>query len=288
MILMESICCVVVTYNRKTLLKRCLNSLVTQTRLPDAILVTDNGSTDGTANMVKHDFDHIPSIKYVNLGANLGGGGGFHYGARMAFEAGYDWVWLMDDDCKASEQCLENLIGGVANSHDVYSPIVLSIEDRVTVLWGITARCYDGTLEVVTLPFNGFLIHRESLKEIGFPEKKFFIYGDDTEFNMRAKSYGKRILMVTDSIMYHPHKNKLRGLKVYKMFNNKLWTYYKLRNAIFIYNTYGYVSASQVIMFAAAGAFYLLTLNFKLLGLWLEGLRDGINGHLYVKDSLVQ
>ncbi len=288
MISKESICCVVVTYNRRTLLKRCINSLVTQTRPPDAILVADNGSTDGTANMIKQDFVHIPSIKYVNLGANLGGGGGFHYGARMAFEAGHDWVWLMDDDCNASEQCLENLIGGVASSYDVYSPIVLSLEDRQTVLWGITARCHDGTSEVVTLPFNGFLIHRESLKEIGFPEKKFFIYGDDTEFNMRAKSYGKKILMVTDSIMYHPHKNKLRGLKVYKMFNNKLWTYYKLRNAILIYHTYGYVSASQVIMFAAAGVFYLLTLNFKLLGLWLEGLRDGINGHLYVKDSLVQ
>jgi len=280
------ICAVVVTFNRKNILKRCLDSLINQTRPLDKIVIADNLSTDGTADMVKSEYRSNSSIQYFDLGANLGGGGGFHYGARRAFEAGYDWIWMMDDDCVATDKCLENLLGGVENTKNVYSPIVLSLEDKKTVLWGIKAKWYSGNTEVVTLPFNGFFIHRASLGKIGFPEKNFFIYGDDTEFNMRAKENALKIIMVTDSIMYHPYKNARKGLKIYKMFLNKLWTYYKLRNAILIYKKYRYVSRNQVIMFAAAALFYLLTINFKFLRLYLEGLKDGINGRFYVKESL--
>ena len=204
----------------------------------------------------------------------------------MAVDQGYDWIWLMDDDCLAAQQCLEKLAEGAETTHNVYSPIIMSIEDQKTVLWGIKAICNTGNTEVATLPFNGFLVHRESLEEIGFPDKNFFIYGDDKGFNMRAKGNGKKVIMVTDSIMYHPYKNAVKGLKIYKMFLNKLWTYYKLRNAIIIYKRYRYVSINQAIMFAAAAVFYVLTLNFKFMGLWLEGLKDGLNGRLFVKSNL--
>ncbi len=70
------------------------------------------------------------------------------------------------------------------------------------------------------------------------------------------------------------------------MFLNKLWTYYKLRNAIIIYKRYRYISINQVIMFAAAFMFFLLTVKFDYLQLWLEGFKDGINGKLCVKSSL--
>ena len=264
-----------------------MTALLDQTRPLDMIIVADNASTDGTDAMFSNEFSEHPVIKYCNLGGNLGGGGGFHHGSCLAVDQGFDWVWLMDDDCLPETNCLENLTAGAESIEHVYSPIILSIEDRKTVLWGIKAVRNTGNTEVATLPFNGFFVHRNSLQEIGVPDKNFFIYGDDTEFNMRARSYGKKIILVTGSVMYHPHKNKIGGLKVYKMFLNKLWTYYKLRNAIIIYKKYGYLSVNQVIMFVAAAWFYLLTFNFRLLGLWLEGLKDGVNGKLYVKDSLL-
>jgi GT2 family glycosyltransferase len=249
-------------------------------------MVMDNASIDGTREMVYAKFARHPFVTYCNLNANLGGGGGFYHGCRMAVDQGYDWVWLMDDDCVATKECLEKLVHGINDPKNVYSPIILSIEDKKTVLWGIKAKINSGNLEVTTLPFNGFLIHRNSLQTLGFPHKEFFIYGDDTEYNMRAKASGKKVIMVTNSIMYHPYKN-VKGLKIHKMFLNKLWTYYKLRNAIIIYKRYRYVSINQVIMFAAAALFYMLTINFNYLELWFEGLKDGINGKLYVKNSLI-
>ena len=282
----DKICAVIVTFNRQRMLERCLNGLLAQTRPLDRIIIADNASTDGTDAMLKNNFLNYEFIDYINLGSNLGGGGGFHYGARKAFAEGFDWVWLMDDDCYPTEECLENLIDEIEDNKNVYSPIVLSIEDKKTVLWGIKAKINSGNKEVTTLPFNGFLIHRNSLKTLGYPHKEFFIYGDDTEFNMRAKANGKKIFMVTKSIMYHPFKNEVKGIKIYKMFLNKLWAYYKLRNAIIIYKKYRYVSVNQAIMFTAAAIFYILTMNFKFLGIWLESLKDGINEKLYVKESL--
>ena len=283
----EKICAVVVTFNRQIILSRCLNGLLSQTRLPDMIIIADNASTDGTEEMLKDKFLNNPLIDYFNLGTNMGGSGGFHYGAKKAFSEGYDWVWLMDDDCVPTDECLEKLISEIEDIQNIYSPIILSIEDRKRVLWGIKAKVNSGNKEVSTLPFNGFLIHRDSLKSLGYPQKEFFIYGDDTEFNMRAKAYGKKIIMVTNSIMFHPYKNDVKGLKIYRMFLNKLWTYYKLRNAIIIFKKYRYVSLNQVIMFIAAAIFYIITINLSFFLLWLEGLKDGINGNLYVKKTLV-
>lgn len=280
----ERIAIVVVTYNRKSVLKRCLLSILAQSRLPDLVIVVDNASTDGTEDLLRKEFPDHPLLSYLNLGSNLGGAGGFHYGAKLAVQKGADWICLMDDDCVATEECLEKLVGGVENTKNVYSPIILSIEDKKSVLWGIKTAVNSGNLEVTTLPFNGFLIHRDSLKTIGFPKKNFFIYGDDTEYNMRAKAKGKKVIMVTKSVMYHPYKNRVKGLKIHKMFLNKLWTYYKLRNAIIIYKRYKYVSINQILMFLFSLLFYILTLNLHFINLWLEGFKDGLKNRIYVRD----
>lgn len=280
----EKIIIVVVTYNRKSILKQCLLSLLAQSQLPDLIIIVDNASTDGTEEMLQKEFLNHPLFLYANLGGNLGGAGGFQFGSKLAIEKEADWVCLMDDDCLPDKDFLRQLMTNINHKQNIYSPIVLSIEDKKTVLWGINAQINTGNREVVTLPFNGFLIHRESIKELGFPEKDFFIYGDDTEYNLRAKSSGRKIIMVTDSVMYHPYKNMLKGLNIIKMFMSKIWVYYKLRNAIVIYKRYKYVSKNQVLMFLFSLLFYILTLNLHFINLWFEGLKDGLKNRIYVRD----
>jgi len=280
----DKIIIVVVTYNRKFILKRCLLSLLAQSQLPDLIIIVDNASTDGTVEMLRKEFFPHPLFLYANLNGNLGGAGGFHFGSKLAIEKGADWVCLMDDDCLPDKDCLRQLTTNINNKRNIYSPIVLSIEDKKTVLWGINAKISTGNREVVTLPFNGFFIHRESIKEIGFPEKDFFIYGDDTEYNLRVKSSGRKIIMVTGSLMYHPYRNMLKGLAIIKMFMSKIWVYYKLRNAIIIFKKYNYYSINQILMFFSSLLFYVLTLKFQFIRLWFEGLKDGFKNRVYIRD----
>src|ERR1035441_9411687 len=95
----ESIAAVVVTYNRKALLGECLDALLKQTHPLDAIYVIDNASTDGTKEFLnERGYLRESKIRYVPLPDNTGGAGGFYEGLRHAFEAGFDWFWLMDDD----------------------------------------------------------------------------------------------------------------------------------------------------------------------------------------------
>jgi GT2 family glycosyltransferase len=146
---LETVCAVVVTYNRKNLLIECLDALMKQTRPIDAIYLIDNFSNDGTAELLlengyinelppenltepfemEMDFDNSQflgafdngieyretkiksyiKIYYVRMNENTGGAGGFYEGVKRGYERGYDWLWLMDDDAEAYTNSLELL-----------------------------------------------------------------------------------------------------------------------------------------------------------------------------------
>ena len=89
------VCAVVVAFNRSAMLFSCLERLRAQSRPLDAILVVNNASTDDTAAMVRREF---PGVTLLDLPENGGGAGGFHAGMKHAFEEGFEWLWLMDDD----------------------------------------------------------------------------------------------------------------------------------------------------------------------------------------------
>ena len=101
------VCAVVVTYNRKVLLRECLLSLEGQTRRPDAVLVVDNCSTDGTEAMLAEEFRHLWNLR---LEVNSGGAGGFHEGMKWAYQRGFEWIWVMDDDVEAMPDALATLL----------------------------------------------------------------------------------------------------------------------------------------------------------------------------------
>jgi len=99
---------VVVTYNRLPLLQKCVEKLEGQTA-PCDILVVDNASSDGTAAWLDSQQKE-GRLRAHNTGANLGGAGGFNKGMRWAVEAGYEYLWLMDDDCPPEPDALEKLL----------------------------------------------------------------------------------------------------------------------------------------------------------------------------------
>ncbi|MDO5546579.1 MAG: glycosyltransferase [Eubacteriales bacterium] len=103
----NTVAAVVVTYNRLDLLRQCVEALRAQTASCD-ILIVDNASTDGTTQWAVSQTD----VLYRNTGSNLGGAGGFNLGMRWAVEAGFDYVWVMDDDTLPQPDALEKLLEG--------------------------------------------------------------------------------------------------------------------------------------------------------------------------------
>lgn len=130
----ETVCAVVVTYNRKNLLLECLEALRKQTRPIQGVYLIDNASTDGTSELLlKEDYiKELPpknltepwekefkiknltngqpiKLHYVRMHENTGSSGGFYEGVKRAYERRYDWLWLMDDDAEPKEDALEKL-----------------------------------------------------------------------------------------------------------------------------------------------------------------------------------
>jgi len=102
---MDKVIAVIVTYNRQKLLSNCVTALKNQTRKVDNILVINNGSTDETSNWLKKQ----KTIEHISQ-ENVGSAGGFYTGIKTAFEKGYNWIWLMDDDGFPKEDALEKLL----------------------------------------------------------------------------------------------------------------------------------------------------------------------------------
>lgn len=113
----KEVAVVVVTYNRKELLKEALNALVEQNYNNIKVIIADNASTDGTKEYIA-DVLKDKRFLYFNTGANLGGAGGFNFGMKKAVELGADYIWIMDDDCIVHKDSLESLLNFAKEQND--------------------------------------------------------------------------------------------------------------------------------------------------------------------------
>ncbi len=221
---------VVVTYNRKDLLKECLQALLTQTRPLDEIIVIDNASTDRTDKMVPKEF---PQVTYVRLPENIGGAGGFHEGMKLAYEKGYDWIWVMDDDAIPESRALERLLVNLSSLHTagIVASFVKSQSGvspafrlpktfREGIKHGLHVPIpanYSNPFSVDLLPFVGVLISRGVITMVGLPRKSFFLYFDDTDFFLRTRANKFQICIIPDSVIDHQVGAKSRALELWRL-----------------------------------------------------------------------
>ena len=125
---MKRTAAVIVTYNRKAMLQRCLRALCTQTAGVPELWVIDNASTDGTAELVAQL--NLPTMHYYNTGKNLGGAGGFACGIQQAACSGAEYLWIMDDDCLPEPDALQQLLLAVGLCNSIMFPTIFALSLR--------------------------------------------------------------------------------------------------------------------------------------------------------------
>ncbi|MDD5639030.1 MAG: glycosyltransferase family 2 protein [Candidatus Pacebacteria bacterium] len=239
----EKIAANVVTYNRKDLLRECLNSLLAQTRKPDSIIIVDNNSNDGTKEMLEKEFLDNPIFDYVRLNENTGSAGGQYTGIKRAYEKGFDWVWCMDDDAIPKRNCLEKMVSKSKKEKNYF----IFLPKKVDVFGQIQKKHIgnfskhflniESLMEAERLAdfgsFVGPLFSRKVIKQVGFPNKNLFIWSDDTEYFLRIRNFGFRSVAVNNAVIIHKDDAGKR------MVNNFNWkNYYGWRNKIYIRKKY--------------------------------------------------
>jgi rhamnopyranosyl-N-acetylglucosaminyl-diphospho-decaprenol beta-1,3/1,4-galactofuranosyltransferase len=285
------IAAVVVTHNRPGLLQQVIAALQAQTRALDCILVVDNASDEPTRTLLAQ----LDGIVVLRTEANLGGAGGFARGMQQAYAAGFDWIWLMDDDAIPRADALarlEDAAGGVASTAGAVCGAVREFGDialahrRSYGHWTglerqLPRHAYRAqAVRVDTGSFVGFMVAAHAIARVGLPEPAFFLAYDDTEYSLRLRRAGLAIWLVPHSIV--DHMRAAQGRLRAGPFGRK--HYFNIRNRIVVASRYASLPVVPACGTALFGAALWLACAGRFrrtaLAILLQALRDGFGERL--------
>jgi GT2 family glycosyltransferase len=197
-----TITALVLTYNRKELLSRCLEAILGQTERPDEIIVLDNGSSDGTCEYLR-SHGLLARLSLFRLQRNIGPAGGIAALFQLALERGSEWIWFMDDDTIPDADALRELKHaysanfsapeevGFLRSFVVFpdgSPFNMPLVDLrhprgKPPSWA--DRFGQGLIKVRWCQLNSILIPRSTIVRVGSVSPVYFFAGEDEDFTRR-------------------------------------------------------------------------------------------------------
>ncbi len=242
----KKVMAIVVTYNRKELLKECINALISQNYRNCEILIIDNASTDGTKELIDKEFNNN-KIHYKNTGSNLGGAGGFNYGMKEAYKLGCDYMWIMDDDCIVHKDSLEKLMEAdkeLNSNYGFLSSKVLWKDDSICVMniqkkkFSRWLKNFNRNLQTIAMAsFVSLFVKTSIVEEVGLPIKDFFIWTDDWEYTRRI-SRKHKCYYVADSVVTHKSKQNV-GASIATVDDRLERFKYLYRNDVVLYRREG-------------------------------------------------
>lgn len=235
---------IIPNWNRRDLLRASLQSLAAQTFRDTEVIVVDNGSRDGSAEMVLAEF---PQAVLIRNAENCGYCRAVNQGIRQARGR---YVALLNNDAEAHPRWLEELLHCAFRSPEVgmFASKILFFENREVIDkvghliypdgqnrgrgCGQLDRGQYDELEEVLLPDGcAALYDRRVFETAGLFDEEFFAYGDDAELGLRARLAGWRCLYVPGAVVYHHHAATLGRFSRERLVlveRNRLWLAAKL------------------------------------------------------------
>lgn len=239
-----------VTMNRRDTAATCLERLAAQTQRPQRVVVVNNASTDDTREMLRAASDRSDGwITVIDLEKNLGNAGGMEVAMEAAFAAGFEAVWILDDDSWPEPEALALLLKADVPADAVRSCRVLDLATGA-LSWPLQVPCDAGwrllgpedpipagAVIRIRRSWLGALIPRAIYETVGPVDGRLFLRGEDEDYPRRIEQAGFPVFMIPDSLLHHPPSGHLNvwdfaGRTVVLesgLAGDKL--YYRLRNA---------------------------------------------------------
>ena len=241
---MPRISVIVLTWNGRELLRDCLASLSGQTYRDFEVLVVDNGSADGTAEMVAGEF---PDVNQLRQEQNTG----FCRGNNLAFaEARGELLVLLNNDAEAAPDFLSQIADAADREPDIgmFATRVMmhdrrNVFDSTGLLVYPDGICrsrgwletdvgqYEEAVEVLGPNGCAAVYRREMLDDVGPFDERYFAYLEDLDLAFRGQLRGWRCRYVPGAICYHK-KSITSGyhskFKAYLVERNRIWNAVKL------------------------------------------------------------
>ncbi|OJI06309.1 hypothetical protein BK004_04050 [bacterium CG10_46_32] len=267
---------IIVTYNGSTWIKKCLASVFRNdpTQGGYDVILIDNASHDGTADIVEKEF---PPVAVIRSSKNLGFVGGNNLGIKEALRHQYEYILMLNQDTEVVSDFFSEIIKVAVLDHVgiVQGMLVLGDERSLTNNAGNAlhylgfgfVKQYGEPVErwASREPFEigyasgaALLVKREVLEHIGVLDEKFFMYHEDLDLCWRAKLAGYRVMLAPKAIVYH----------YYEFNRNKEMFYWTERNrwAVLLQN---YSAKSLILLSPMLAATELMMLVYSVMSGWL-------------------
>ncbi len=207
---------IVLNWNGRELLTRCLPSVLAQEYPEAEVLVVDNGSTDGSLEWLASAY---PQVRLLPQGRNLGYAGGMNAGLRVAQG---ELIAFLNNDVILRPDWLRQLAGvmvadrriGVAGCKLLYPEgnliqhaggilrYPLALPDHYGFRQPDTGQ-FDAIRDVDYVTGAAFVARREMLDQIGAFDEGFYFYFEDTDLCFRARAAGWRVVVVPQAVATH-------------------------------------------------------------------------------------
>jgi len=178
---------IVVSFNSASMLIECQGGLLTSGRFP--VIVVDNASTDGSADMLAERF---PQISVMRMDKNLGYGRAAN---RALAEVRTPYAFLLNPDLQADTENVEAMLDfalAQADAASLFAPAVVAKDHQncgpVSRDWVIGAA---------------LLFRMNAFSEIGFFDENIFLFSEETDLCRRLTTGGHQILLNTDVYIHH-------------------------------------------------------------------------------------
>lgn len=249
---------IIVNWQGKLDTVECLSSLQKMYKFDHQVdvVVVDNDSKDNSKIYIRKAH---PWVKLVYTKENLGFSGGNNYGINIAMEQKPDYIWLLNNDTIVEKNSLSLVKAfndphvGIAGSKIYFYAgrefhrSRYQKKDQGRVIWyagglidwnnmyaqhrgvdKVDQGKFDNPGQTDFVTGCSMMIKRKVIETVGLLDEKFYLYFEDLDYCLRAKSAGYKILYQPSSLVWH--KNAGSTSKP----GNQLHDYYLLRNRLLI------------------------------------------------------
>lgn len=206
----------------------CIESLQDSAYPELSLLLVDNGSPDGSGQVL---HARHPEVPFLQTGANLGYSGGNNRGIERALEEGAEYVFVVNHDTRVDRDTIPILVAAAESDSSIgaVAPTVVSMDEPEQVWYGGGAfdpmralgvhwngagrraveaeagtAAENGSARPVTF-FTGcaVLLSAHALREVGAFEESYFLYVEDAELSVRIHRAGWTILHEPEARVQH-------------------------------------------------------------------------------------
>lgn len=211
---------IIPTHNRVEMLCRSVTSVFESDYTSLSIFVIDDGSSDGTSDILQSKFS---DVHIIHGNGSLWWSGSINAGIRNALLADFDYFLLLNDDVVIDAKAISSLVKcALDNPQSIIGSMVYD-NSNPTTIWSAGVRLqwpwpgeftigqgendngqYDGVRSVASMPGMGTFISRSIVGKIGLFDEKFMPqYLADIDFPIRATNAGFSALITSDSKLYN-------------------------------------------------------------------------------------